>query len=602
MPTHNLNWLPTRQPVVTDLWKTSRAPSRAAVFTSVANWSTSGLKDITWRGEKYLWSKSREFLRFVAAPKKAGETFELATNIKDAKTRAKFLHNGWRFHSPLQLSVDYWLYRDYVRRSKGEFTVAKDQYVRLNTGWFSDRSACYLAAGRPVIIQETGFTKNYGGDAGLLTFKSLGEIVDAVKAINADYKRHARAARTIAHEIFEAGKFWRRCSTALADNCSGQPAFRSDWRNHLLSPKFVSSSRTLRDETLLLVDLAGGVCLSQVHAQQEPPPATTPAFPPPPPSQLPAQAKPSATAVPLSPCQCRRRVQTALFKKVWFGLLQPKWNPIIARRGTRARLQRGVGAGFVIEGNRIMTNAHVVSNSRYLTVERDGDPNKYPAKVLFVAHDCDLALITVDAPNFYKNMLPLKFGGIPELESTVSAYGYPIGGERMSVTTGIVSRIDFQLYTHSSIDQHLAIQISAQINPGNSGGPVMQNAKVVGVAFQGYSGDVAQGVAYMVPTPVIRRFLKDIEDGHYNGYVDLAITYSKLQNPAQRKFLGLKDDDRGVLVTTVVAAGPCAKVLRQGDVLLAMDDHPIASDANVELEGERVEMPKWWSENSRATR
>src|SRR5438477_522205 len=168
-------------------------------------------------------------------------------------------------------------------------------------------------------------------------------------------------------------------------------------------------------------------------------------------------------------------------------------------------LGRGVGAGFVIEGNRIMTNAHVVSNSRYLTVERDGDPNKYPAKVLFVAHDCDLALITVESPNFYKNMLALKFGGIPELESTVSAYGYPIGGERMSVTTGIVSRIDFQLYTHSSIDQHLAIQISAQINPGNSGGPVMQDGKVVGVAFQGYSGEIAQGVAYMIPMPVTIR-------------------------------------------------------------------------------------------------
>src|SRR6202022_3189539 len=255
-------------------------------------------------------------------------------------------------------------------------------------------------------------------------------------------------------------------------------------------------------------------------------------------------------------------------------------------------LGRGIGAGFVIDGNRIMTNAHVVSNSRYLTVERDGDPNKYPAKVLFVAHDCDLALITVDSPNFYKNMLALKFGGIPELESTVSAYGYPIGGERMSVTTGIVSRIDFQLYTHSSIDQHLAIQISAQINPGNSGGPVMQNAKGVGVAFQGYSGDVAQGVAYMVPTPGINRFLKDIEDGHYDRYVDLGLQYTKLQNPAQRKFLGLKDDDRGVLVGTVVAAGPCAKSIQTGDVLLAIDNHPIASDGNVELEGERVEMPE----------
>jgi hypothetical protein len=206
VPTHNLKWLPTRQPVVTDLWKTNHAPPRAAVFTSVANWSTSGLKDITWRGEKYLWSKSREFLRFVAAPKKAGETFELATNIRDAKTRAKFLRNSWRFHSPLQVSVDYWLYRDYVRRSKGEFTVAKDQYVRLNTGWFSDRSACYLAAGRPVIIQQSGFTQHYGNGGGLFAFRSIKEIIDAVKAINADYARHSRAARYIAREVFEAEK------------------------------------------------------------------------------------------------------------------------------------------------------------------------------------------------------------------------------------------------------------------------------------------------------------------------------------------------------------------------------------------------------------
>jgi len=206
VPRHGFKWLPTRQPVVTDLWKTNQGPPRTAVFTSVANWSTSGLKDINWRGEKYLWSKSREFIRFITAPKKAGEAFELATNIEDRQTRLKFEGNGWRLTSPLQLSVDYWLYRDYIRQSKGEFTVAKDQYVRLNTGWFSDRSACYLAASRPVIIQETGFTKNYGGEAGLLAFESLGEIVDAVKMINADYAKHSRAARKIAREIFEAKK------------------------------------------------------------------------------------------------------------------------------------------------------------------------------------------------------------------------------------------------------------------------------------------------------------------------------------------------------------------------------------------------------------
>jgi hypothetical protein len=206
VPTHRLKWLATRQPVVTDLWRTRRSPSRAAVFTSVANWSTSGQKDIMWRGKKYLWSKSREFLRFIAAPKKAGEIFELATNIEHVATRLRFERNGWRLTSPLQMSVDYWLYRAYVQRSKGEFTVAKDQYVRLNTGWFSDRSASYLAAGRPVVTQETGFTTFYGGKVGLLSFETLDEIADAVKRVNADYAKHSRAAYAIAREFFEAEK------------------------------------------------------------------------------------------------------------------------------------------------------------------------------------------------------------------------------------------------------------------------------------------------------------------------------------------------------------------------------------------------------------
>ena len=156
----------------------------------------------------------------------------------------------------------------------------------------------------------------------------------------------------------------------------------------------------------------------------------------------------------------------------------------------------------------------------------------------------------------------------------------------MSVTTGIVSRVDFQLYTHSSIDQHLAIQISAQINPGNSGGPVMQDGKVVGVAFQGLQRRRGSGRRLHGSDTRHQPVFKGHDDGHYDEYPDLAITYAKLQNPAQRKFLGLKDDDRGVLVGTVVAAGPSDGVLKSGDVLLSIDGHPIASDANVELDGD----------------
>ena len=206
IPTHQFQWLPTRQPVVTDFWKTDAPPPGGAVFTSVANWNTGGLKDIEWRGDKYLWSKSLEFLKFVEAPARSGETFELATDIKDAATRERLLAQGWRFTSPDQMSIDHDLYRRYLQDSKGEFTVAKDQYVRLNTGWFSDRTACYLAAGRPAITQETGFTRHYGENRGLFAFRTLDEIPEAVRAINADYPAHCRAAYEVAAEYFEATK------------------------------------------------------------------------------------------------------------------------------------------------------------------------------------------------------------------------------------------------------------------------------------------------------------------------------------------------------------------------------------------------------------
>jgi hypothetical protein len=204
--------------------------------------------------------------------------------------------------------------------------------------------------------------------------------------------------------------------------------------------------------------------------------------------------------------------------------------------------------------------------------------------VLHIAHDCDLALLKVDNVEFFNGTSPLEFGGLPEIESVVSVYGYPIGGKRLSVTRGIVSRIDFQTYSHSAMDSHLTIQIDAAINPGNSGGPVMQDGKVVGVAFQGYSGDVAQNVGYMIPVPVVERFLKDVEDGKYDRYVDLAISYQNLFNPAARRALGLEDDDSGVMVGAVYGGGSSDGILKPGDVLLEIDGYPIASDGSIRLQ------------------
>jgi S1-C subfamily serine protease len=300
----------------------------------------------------------------------------------------------------------------------------------------------------------------------------------------------------------------------------------------------------------------------------------------------PAKPKPAARTAP-APEPARKAVNPAAsLVRISTTAQQPDyavpWNP-----GT---VIAGVGAGFVIDGKRIMTNAHVVSNATFITVVKEGDPTPWPAYVLHIAHDCDLALLAVYDESFFEGTQPLGFGGIPALESTVSAYGYPIGGDRLSVTTGVVSRIDFQPYSHSEVDSHLAIQIDAAINPGNSGGPVMQDGKVVGVAFQGFSGAVAQNVGYMIPSPVILRFLKDVEDGSYDRYMDLAATYFPLLNPAMRAALGIEDPDRGVLIGSVFDTGPSDGKLQPGDVILTVDGHKVFSDGKIELEGDRVEM------------
>ncbi len=258
------------------------------------------------------------------------------------------------------------------------------------------------------------------------------------------------------------------------------------------------------------------------------------------------------------------------------------WNP--------GGISRGTGSGFVISGNRIVTNAHNIANARVIAVEKEGDARPYEATVKFAAHDCDLAMIEVKDESFFEGMVPLELGGVPSLDSVVSVFGYPIGGDRLSITRGVVSRIDFRLYVHPANQLHLAIQIDAAINAGNSGGPVLQDGRVVGVAFQGIRGDVAQNVGYMIPMPVVRRFLEDVEDGAYDGYVDLAVSYFDLVNPAHRKALGLDGGDQGVVVTSVWKAGQSYGHLKEGDVLMEIDGHTIFSNGSVEIDGERVNL------------
>ena len=252
------------------------------------------------------------------------------------------------------------------------------------------------------------------------------------------------------------------------------------------------------------------------------------------------------------------------------------------------RFSGGIGTGFIIGKNRILTNAHVVSNARRVLITVHGSPVKYPAKVDFIAHDCDLAMLSVENFKDFEAFPAFTFGEVPSLESQVRVIGYPIGGERLSVTRGVVSRIDFQPYSHSRADSHLAVQIDAAINPGNSGGPVVQDGKVVGVAFQGLRQ--ADNTGYIIPTPVIRRFLKDIEDGTYDQYADLGITEFPLHNPAMRRALGLPDDGKGVLITNVVPTSASDGILLPGDILTSLDGLPVDSAGMVTIDGENMNL------------
>ncbi len=265
-------------------------------------------------------------------------------------------------------------------------------------------------------------------------------------------------------------------------------------------------------------------------------------------------------------------------------------NPDYRTPWNTGRDSGGNGTGWLVAPNKFVTNAHVVSNSRIVYIKKVGDAKPYLAKILHIAHDCDLAMLELEDPSAFEGVEPFEVGGLPQLDTTVKVIGYPIGGERISITSGVVSRIDFLNYSHSSVDQHLTIQIDAAINPGNSGGPVLQGGKVVGVAFQGYSGNVAQNTGYMIPTPVIRRFLKDVEDGRYDHYVDLSMSEFTLVNPAQRAALGLPNDGIGIMVAHADADGSAGGILRTGDVLLAIDGRPVMSNGLINYDGEDVNM------------
>lgn len=238
-----------------------------------------------------------------------------------------------------------------------------------------------------------------------------------------------------------------------------------------------------------------------------------------------------------------------------------------------------IGTGFVIQGNRILTNAHVVESSTFIELQRDGKPDRYEAEVLAISHEADLAILKIKDESFFNKGKFLEIGELPRVHQEISVYGFPTGGDTLSVTKGIVSRIEYLEYAHSGLASQ-AIQIDAAINPGNSGGPALAGRKVVGVAMQ-VAGNGEENIGYMIPPSIINHFLKDLEDGRYDGFPEFAVVTQQLVNPALRSKHNLSKDQTGVLVTKVCAGTTAEQYLKTGDIITKIDNEPIENNGTV---------------------
>ena len=236
--------------------------------------------------------------------------------------------------------------------------------------------------------------------------------------------------------------------------------------------------------------------------------------------------------------------------------------------------------GFIIDGERIITNAHAVLNSKFLQVRKEGDSKKYKAVVKFTSEEYDLALVEIEDKSFFKGTVPLKLGTLPEIQEKLTVYGYPLGGDKLSTTQGIVSRMEHNTYTLTN-RKFLIGQTDAAINSGNSGGPVVSKGKVVGVAFAGLNS--ADNIGYFIPVNILNNFLEDIKDGKYDGSPLLGLEWLELESPSHRRMLGIEDKTGGILIKKVFKNSPFEGVLQKNDVLMKLDNYPIEYDETIEF-------------------
>jgi S1-C subfamily serine protease len=237
------------------------------------------------------------------------------------------------------------------------------------------------------------------------------------------------------------------------------------------------------------------------------------------------------------------------------------------------------GSGVVVAENEILTGAHVVADATFLQVQKLSSPEKALARVKRICHDCDLALLEIEEDGFTEDIEPCTIGGFPSRSDKVTVIGFPVGGEEVSMTEGVVSRIEVQNYDHSQ-RKLLAVTVDAAINAGNSGGPVFKDGEVVGIAFQKLTGD-ADNIGEMVPPNFIRKFLNADTSDKQVRIPGLGVRTQNLESPLLRKHLKMSEDMSGVLVHRVDFGSSADGILQEGDTLLKIDEYPIANNGTV---------------------
>ncbi|KAM6549897.1 hypothetical protein CsatB_021573 [Cannabis sativa] len=256
----------------------------------------------------------------------------------------------------------------------------------------------------------------------------------------------------------------------------------------------------------------------------------------------------------------------------------------------RKRQYSSSSSGFIIGGRRVLTNAHSVEHHTQVKLKKRGSDTKYLATVLAIGTECDIAMLSVSDDEFWEGVSPLEFGDLPALQDAVTVVGYPIGGDTISVTSGVVSRMEILSYAHGSTEL-LGLQIDAAINSGNSGGPAFNDkGNCVGIAFQSLKHEDVENIGYVIPTTVITHFIKDYErNGAYTGFPILGVEWQKMENPDLRSSIGMGPDQKGVRIRRIEPTAPESNVLKPSDVILSFDGVDIANDGTVPFRhGERI--------------